>query len=80
VSRPVVEAVEEAIKQATEILTGKKPTGVENTPITLIVQKAGLPDLTLVDLPGITRVALEGQPEDIEERINDMINGLHRET
>ncbi|KAK1356924.1 hypothetical protein POM88_050180 [Heracleum sosnowskyi] len=33
----------------------------------------GVPDLTMVDLPGITRVPIQGQPEDIYEQISDII-------
>ena len=38
-----------------------------NDPIILTVYSSWVPNLTLVDLPGITRVAIEGQPENIEE-------------
>jgi hypothetical protein len=30
-------------------------------------------NLTLIDLPGLTKVAIGGQPRDIEKQINDMI-------
>ncbi|KAL0331234.1 UNVERIFIED_CONTAM: Dynamin-related protein 4C [Sesamum angustifolium] len=33
----------------------------------------GVPDLTMVDLPGITRVLVPGQPEDIYEQISKII-------
>lgn len=65
--------VEEAIQQATNALADKRK-GVVNAPITLTVQREDLPDLTLVDLPGIARVAVDDQPEDIEKLIVDMIN------
>lgn len=39
--------------------------GVSDTPLTLHVKKAGVPDITMVDLPGITRVPVNGQPENI---------------
>jgi hypothetical protein len=42
--------------------------------IYLRVHSHGLPDLTVLDLPGITRNAVEGQPENIEEIITAMIN------
>ncbi|CAL9238060.1 unnamed protein product [Arabidopsis halleri] len=47
--------------------------GVSDTPLTLHVKKADVPDLTMVDLPGITRVPVNGQPEDIYEQISGMI-------
>ena len=37
------------------------------------MKKAGVPDLTMVDLPGITRVPVNGQPENIYEQISAMI-------
>ncbi|KAG5539881.1 hypothetical protein RHGRI_020187 [Rhododendron griersonianum] len=47
--------------------------GISNTPLTLVVKKRGVPDLTMVDLPGITRVPVHGQPEDIYEQISGII-------
>lgn len=37
------------------------------------MKKDGVPDLTLVDLPGITRVSVNGQPRTIYEQISRMI-------
>ena len=37
------------------------------------MKKNGVPDLTMVDLPGITRVPVHGQPENIYEQIRDII-------
>ncbi|BBG92973.1 Dynamin related protein 4C, partial [Prunus dulcis] len=42
-------------------------------PLTLLVKKNGVPDLTMVDLPGITRVPVRGQPLNIADQIKDMI-------
>ncbi|CAA0812174.1 Dynamin-related protein 4C [Striga hermonthica] len=50
--------------------TGK---GISNDPVTLVVKKHGVPDLTMVDLPGITRVPVHGQPDDIYEQISKII-------
>ncbi|TYH89798.1 hypothetical protein ES332_A13G007200v1 [Gossypium tomentosum] len=36
-------------------------------------EKMGVPDLTMVDLPGITRVPVHGQPDNIYEQIRDII-------
>ncbi|KAF7049643.1 hypothetical protein CFC21_058148 [Triticum aestivum] len=47
--------------------------GISDAPITLVVRKRGVPDLTLVDLPGITRVPVKGQPEDIYDQIAKII-------
>ncbi|XP_058734094.1 dynamin-related protein 4C-like [Vicia villosa] len=64
--------VSDAINTATEELAGTSK-GVSNTPLTLIVKKNGVPDLTMVDLPGITRVPVHGQPDNICDQIKDMI-------
>ncbi|CAN0866580.1 Dynamin-related protein 4C [Linum grandiflorum] len=46
--------VAESINCATEEIAGAGK-GISNNPLTLIVRKNGVPDLTMVDLPGITR-------------------------
>ncbi|PIN07238.1 Vacuolar sorting protein VPS1, dynamin [Handroanthus impetiginosus] len=61
-----------AIITATDKIAGQGK-GISNTPLTLIVKKRGVPDLTMVDLPGITRVPVYGQPEDIYEQISKII-------
>ncbi|CAH8388587.1 unnamed protein product [Eruca vesicaria subsp. sativa] len=66
------EHIAEAICAATDVITGSHK-GVSDTPLTLHVKKAGAPDLTMVDLPGITRVPVNGQPENIYEQISGMI-------
>ena len=38
------------------------------------MNKPGIPDLTLIDLPGITRNPVGDQPENIEELIKSMIS------
>ncbi|RDX96774.1 Dynamin-related protein 4C, partial [Mucuna pruriens] len=64
--------VSNAINDATKELAGHGK-GISNNPLTLIVKKNGVPDLTMVDLPGITRVPVHGQPENIYDQIKDMI-------
>ncbi|OMP08249.1 hypothetical protein COLO4_06649 [Corchorus olitorius] len=61
-----------AINLATDEVAGHGK-GISNTPLTLVVKKYGVPDLTMVDLPGITRVPVHGQPENIYEQIRDII-------
>lgn len=63
----------EAIADATVEIAGNSK-GISHTPLTLMVKKKGVPDLTMVDLPGITRVPVRGQPEDIYEQISAIIN------
>eukprot|EP00268_Persea_americana_P058648 TRINITY_DN7119_c0_g1_i2.p1 TRINITY_DN7119_c0_g1~~TRINITY_DN7119_c0_g1_i2.p1 ORF type:complete len:677 (-),score=147.48 TRINITY_DN7119_c0_g1_i2:1823-3853(-) len=64
--------IADAINAATEEIAGDGK-GISNTPLTLVVKKKGVPDLTMVDLPGITRVPVHGQPENIYEQISDII-------
>lgn len=56
------------IEELTDKLAGNNK-GIVNKPIKLTVYSPEAPDLTLIDLPGITRVALKGtqqQGQDIE--------------
>ncbi|BFG37583.1 hypothetical protein CerSpe_238570 [Prunus speciosa] len=62
---------DDIVKATNSIAGGGK--GISNTPLTLLVKKNGVPDLTMVDLPGITRVPIHGQPENIYDQIKDMI-------
>ncbi|XP_034223832.1 dynamin-related protein 4C-like [Prunus dulcis] len=62
---------DDIVKATNAIAGGGK--GISNTPLTLLVKKNGVPDLTMVDLPGITRVPVHGQPENIYDQIKDMI-------
>lgn len=62
---------QDIVKATNEIAGGGK--GISNTPLTLLVKKKGVPDLTMVDLPGITRVPVYGQLENIYDQIKDMI-------
>ncbi|XP_072973402.1 dynamin-related protein 4C-like [Typha angustifolia] len=61
-----------AIRVATDEMAGDGK-GISNTPLTLVVKKNGVPDLTMVDLPGITRVPVHGQPDNIYEQISRII-------
>ncbi|KAL7160037.1 hypothetical protein ABFS83_01G068200 [Erythranthe nasuta] len=66
------EHISDAISLATEEIAGNGK-GISSNPLTLIVKKNGVPDLTMIDLPGITRVPVHGQPEDIYEQISKII-------
>ncbi|GLU02374.1 hypothetical protein SLE2022_196260 [Rubroshorea leprosula] len=66
--------IADAISLATDEIAGSGK-GISNTPLTLVVKKNGVPDLTMVDLPGITRVPVHGQPENIYEQVTEMIMG-----
>lgn len=61
-----------AVEEFTDILAGAEK-GVVDKPINLTVFKHNSPDLTLIDLPGITRVAVADQPDNIYDQITNMI-------
>ena len=42
---------------------------ISDEPISLTIYSPYVVDLTLVDLPGITKVPIKGQPHDIEDQI-----------
>jgi hypothetical protein len=64
--------IEAAINEATNVLAGTSK-GVTDMPIQLLIRKPHAPDLTMVDLPGITRVPVYNQPQNIYEQISRMI-------
>ncbi|CAN7132895.1 unnamed protein product [Brassica rapa subsp. narinosa] len=66
------EHITEDICKATEAIAGTGE-GVSDTPLELYVRRQSVPDLTMVDLPGITRNPVNDQPEDIYEQVSAMI-------
>ncbi|CAD6202984.1 unnamed protein product [Miscanthus lutarioriparius] len=64
--------VVDAINSATVEIAGSGK-GISDAPITLIVRKRGVPDLTLIDLLGIMRVPVQGQPVDINDQVAKII-------
>lgn len=66
------EEIRKEIIAQTEQIAGFEK-GIAATPIRLKIFSDRVVNLTLVDLPGITKVPVEGQPEDIEQQIKDLI-------
>ncbi|XP_071994912.1 interferon-induced GTP-binding protein Mx2-like isoform X1 [Engystomops pustulosus] len=64
--------VEKEIRKAQDHMAGVG-NGVSQKLISLEIESPNVPDLTLLDLPGITRVALPNQPKDIGQQIKNMI-------
>ncbi|KAF8930138.1 vacuolar protein sorting-associated protein 1 [Haplosporangium gracile] len=64
--------IREEIVRDTELKTGKN-AGISPLPINLRVYSPNVLTLTLVDLPGLTRLPVGDQPKDIERQIKDMI-------
>lgn len=56
----------------TERLCGKN-SGISSNPINLKIFSPHVIDLTLVDLPGITKIPVGDQPSDIELRVRELI-------
>eukprot|EP01133_Synstelium_polycarpum_P001161 gene1161-1330_t len=64
--------IREEIVKDTDRLTGKNK-GISAQPINLKIYSPHVVNLTLVDLPGITKVPVGDQPSDIESQIRRMI-------
>ncbi len=52
-----------------QVVLAGKGEGISHEMITLEIQSSDVPDLTLIDLPGIARVATGNQPKDIEKQV-----------
>ncbi|GBG64786.1 hypothetical protein CBR_g46742 [Chara braunii] len=73
VRREILEdEVEFEVRHATNMLAGTG-SDIKDRPITLTVARQGGPDLTLIDLPGITHVPVRDQPHDIYEQVKGII-------
>ncbi|XP_067089432.1 dynamin-3 [Osmerus mordax] len=64
--------VRSEIEAETERITGSNK-GISPIPINLRVYSPNVLNLTLIDLPGMTKVAVGDQPVDIEHQIRDML-------
>ncbi|GMH26272.1 hypothetical protein Nepgr_028115 [Nepenthes gracilis] len=65
-------AVRKEIEDETDRLTGKTKQ-ISNVPIHLSIYSPNVVNLTLIDLPGMTKVAVEGQAESIVQDIDNMV-------
>ncbi|KAF8781557.1 Dynamin like protein [Argiope bruennichi] len=74
------DAIRKEIEDETDRMTGSNK-GISNAPINLRVYSPNVLNLTLIDLPGMTRVPVGDQPVDIEQQIRDMLlTYIKRET
>ncbi|XP_017313299.1 interferon-induced GTP-binding protein Mx [Ictalurus punctatus] len=64
--------VEGYVRRAQNVLAGDG-VGICDELISLEIKSPDVCDLTLIDLPGITRVPVKGQPEDIGDQIRRLI-------
>uniref|UniRef100_A0A0C9RIS4 TSA: Wollemia nobilis Ref_Wollemi_Transcript_15527_2462 transcribed RNA sequence n=1 Tax=Wollemia nobilis TaxID=56998 RepID=A0A0C9RIS4_9CONI len=60
------------IQEETDRMTGRTKM-ISPVPIHLSIYSPHVVNLTLIDLPGLTKVAVEGQPESIVEDIENMV-------
>ncbi|PRQ57019.1 putative dynamin central domain, dynamin, GTPase domain, GTPase effector domain, Dynamin superfamily [Rosa chinensis] len=65
-------AVRKEIQDETDRVTGRSKM-ISPVPIHLSIYSPNVVNLTLIDLPGLTKVAVEGQPESIVEDIENMV-------
>lgn len=64
--------IRDEIVRDTEAKTGRN-AGISPLPINLRIYSPNVLTLTLVDLPGLTKVPVGDQPRDIEKQIRDML-------
>ncbi|NXK28141.1 MX protein, partial [Arenaria interpres] len=64
--------VEKAIREAQNVVAGTRGA-ISGELISLAIWSPDVPDLTLIDLPGIARVAVGDQPKDIGEQIKMLL-------
>lgn len=63
------------IERHTATIAGKNK-GISTQPISLTIFSSKVVDLTLVDLPGLTKVPVGDQPSNIEEQIRNLIHSF----
>lgn len=64
--------IRKEIVRETEVKVGKN-AGISSAPINLRIYSPHVLTLTLVDLPGLTKVPVGDQPKDIEKQIREMV-------
>eukprot|EP01135_Chromosphaera_perkinsii_P004520 Nk52_evm14s287 gene=Nk52_evmTU14s287 len=69
--RVELEKIAQEVETITEVLAGGG-TDVQDKEVEITVYRKDQDDLTIIDLPGMTRVALKGQHSGIEKTITDM--------
>jgi dynamin 1-like protein len=67
------EQIKEEILKETDRVCGKDSYRISSDPIRLRVVSPCVLTMTLVDLPGLTRVPVHNQPQDIEQQIRKLI-------
>ncbi|CAG9462480.1 unnamed protein product [Pedinophyceae sp. YPF-701] len=70
------EEVRKEIRDDTERLLRRIHKDVSPETIQLTIHSPHVPNLTLVDMPGLTKVAMDGQPASIVDEIKDMVRSF----
>ena len=60
------------IENQTDVVAGGQKN-ISSTPISLTIYSPKVLDLTMVDLPGLTKVPTQGQPSDIAQQIHNLV-------
>ena len=68
-----VEALGKAVEKVTEGLVSLTPSGFSSDTIVIEVVAPSVPDLTLIDLPGLVRTVTEGQNPQVIVEVNNLI-------
>ena len=66
------EMIRKEIERRTDEIAGDKKN-ISSNPISLTIHSPKVLDLTLVDLPGLTKVPVQGQPDDIAIQIRNLV-------
>lgn len=66
------DSIRQEIEDETKRHTAKRGTIVSPVPITLRIVSPQLPGLSLVDMPGLTKVPIDGQPKSIVQELENM--------
>ncbi|XP_025206714.1 dynamin isoform X6 [Melanaphis sacchari] len=69
---PDFDEIRREIENETDRMTGSNK-GISNIPINLRVYSPNVLNITMIDLPGLTKVPVGDQPPDIEQQIKDML-------
>lgn len=64
------EAHQEIIRWTSSKCPGKD---VRDSPLCMAIHKHGLVDLSLTDLPGLTEIAVDGQPQELPQTIEELV-------
>mmetsp|Transcript_22257 Transcript_22257/g.28817 ORF Transcript_22257/g.28817 Transcript_22257/m.28817 type:complete len:885 (-) Transcript_22257:283-2937(-) len=73
---PTPQALSEKVSKLMEVATAGTSHGLSQQIVTVDIESPTLPDLTLIDLPGIIRTRVGGQDSSVLQDINSLINSF----